>query len=579
MTDPIQSSLSPDQEGSVVDALYRISSLVSDLEDPREALEIIIDEIMKVLPATGAAIELINPDTKLLEIEVFRGLPKSSRQVQLKPGQGVPGWVALHAKPLLVADVRENARYVPVSDRIRSELAVPMRGADGASIGVVTVHSERVGAFAEQDVKVLTLLTNEATKVVSRLWLFHKLREQAKQLKALAGTGRSLVKKRELRDVLQSIVDEALGLMQCRVCAVYLYDPENRQLALEAMSGTPPEVAHDELLALDDSSLGTTVRRRKTIEVNDLARSEEVHFVPLVQRLGLVSLLSSPILYEDEVIGVLNAYTDHPRRFSDPEKQLFETLAELSAVAIQNARLYARIFQSEATLRRTEQLTTLGLLSAEIAHEIRNPLTVMRLLFDSLDLEFGKNDPRERDAHVIREKMDQLEGIVSRVLDFGKSKETFWTRIDLRRVVADTRHLVRLKLQQSRIELEVEEASAPVMVDASRGQLQQALLNLIINATDAMPDGGMIRIHVSAQQGNGGAALAVIHVTDTGSGIPQALQEKIFDSFLSGRPEGSGLGLGIVKRILRSHQGDVELVDTSSNGTTMRIWLPLAGES
>jgi len=562
----------------VVDALYRISSLVSDLEDPREALEIIIDEIIKVLPASSAAIELINPDTELLEIEVFRGFPAHSKEVQLRLGQGVTGWVALHGKPLLVPDVSVDARYIPVSESIRSELAVPMIGAHGATIGVVNVDSEKVDAFNERDLKVLTLLTNEATRVVSRLWLIRKLREQADQLRALVNTGRSIVKKREIGELLQSITDESLELMKCRVCALYLYNPKKRQLALEAISGIPDKVGHQELLTLDESALGTAIRRRKTIEVNDLARTEESHFVPVVQRLGLVSLLSSPIVYEDEVIGVLNAYTDRSHRFSNAERRVFETLAGLSAVAIQNSRLYSRIFNTEESLRRTDRLTTLGLLSAEIAHEIRNPLTVIRLLFEALDLQFPAEDVRARDVVIIQEKIDQLEGIVSRVLSFGKSREDLRTRQDLRRAVADTLHLVRLKFQQNRIELQVKEPATPVMVEASRGQLQQSLLNLLLNATQAMPEGGTIVVRIGSEESVTGNPVASVLISDSGHGVPEPLQGEIFDSFLTGRQEGTGLGLAIVKRILRSHNGDVELVSTSPEGTTMRIWLPLLEE-
>jgi signal transduction histidine kinase len=559
-----------DPEVSVVDALYRISSLTAQMEDPREALEIVIDEIIRVLPASSAAIELINPDTQLLEIEVFRGFPEHSKEVQLRLGQGVTGWVALHGRPLLVPDVREDSRYIPVSASIRCELAVPMLNAEGSTIGVVNIDSEEVNAFDERDRKVLTLLTNEASRVVGRLWMIKKLREQAEQLRALVNTGRSIVRQRETGELLQSLTAEALTLMQCRVSALYLYDPKKRVLTLEALAGIDRKALLEETLALEESALGTAVRRRKTVELHDLVRTEEHHFVGVAQRFGLVSGLSTPIMYENEVIGLLNAYHDSPHRFSNSERRAFETLAGIGASAIQNARLYSRIFQSEESLRRTERLTTLGLLSAEIAHEIRNPLTVIRLLFDALDLQFPEVDPRSKDAEIIREKIDQLEAIVSRVLSFGKSREDMKVRLDLRQIVADTLHLVRLKLQQSKITLQIAEPSSPVMVEASRGQLQQALLNLVINATQAMPAGGAIRVAIEETD----EGIARIDLTDTGSGVPDGLQHEIFESFLTGRSEGTGLGLAIVKRILRSHHGDVELLDTSGAGTTMRIWLP-----
>jgi len=101
------------------------------------------------------------------------------------------------------------------------------------------------------------------------------------------------------------------------------------------------------------------------------------------------------------------------------------------------------------------------------------------------------------------------------------------------------------------------------------------LLNLMINSMQAMPEGGEIAIALSSDQREGGGH-AILEVTDTGTGIPDALRERIFDSFLSGRPDGTGLGLAIAKRVLLGHNGDIQLVSSSHQGTTLRVILPLA---
>jgi len=106
----------------------------------------------------------------------------------------------------------------------------------------------------------------------------------------------------------------------------------------------------------------------------------------------------------------------------------------------------------------------------------------------------------------------------------------------------------------------------------NKGQIQQAILNLILNATQVMPDGG--RIHISTTLEAEGRAQFTIR--DNGPGMPETIQAEIFDSFLTNRSDGTGLGLSISKRILRSHRGDIELVESSPAGTTFRFWLPLA---
>lgn len=565
----------PPTERLVVDALYRISSLVSDTDDPREALEIIMDEIIRILPTQSAAIEIINPDTGRLEIEVFRGFPDSSREMQLRLGQGVTGWVALHGRPLVVPDVTKDPRYISMKPEIRSEMAVPMIGENGAVVGVVNVDSEQVDAFDESHLKVLTLLTNEAGRVVNRIWLINKLKEKADQLEALIKTGQSIVQKRELGDLLKSIVMEARSIMECRLCALYFLEGQPERLMLKAVSGTQTVGEADEVITLTESAVGTVVHRRKMIEVFDLRRTEENHFLEWIQREDLVSMLACPVLYEDDVIGVLICYTDHPHRFNNEERRIFQTIASLGAAAIQNARLYARIFQTEENLRRNERLTTLGLLSAEIAHEIRNPLTVIRLLFESLQLDFPAGDMRKKDVDIIGEKLDQLEGIVSRVLSFGKSRENMRSRYDLRTIVEDTLLLVRMKLQQNRIQLQYQgRPKERLLVEVSKGQIQQALLNLIINATEAMPKGGTIRISLkTARQEQ--QPVAVVEIGDSGPGIPEDIRDNIFESFLSGKAEGTGLGLAIVKRILKSHNGDIRVTRSGKDGTEMAFWVPL----
>jgi signal transduction histidine kinase len=289
----------------------------------------------------------------------------------------------------------------------------------------------------------------------------------------------------------------------------------------------------------------------------------------------LRSALATPVNIEGETLGVLVVFLDRVHRFDNDEKRLCTALASLGAVALQNARLYARVFQSEESLRKNERLTMLGLLAAEIAHEIRNPLTVLKLLHGGLGVDFAPGDPRRTDLRVIGEKLDQLEGIVTKVLGFGKAPASLHTRCSLAEIVEDTNILIRLKLAQNDIQLKFLAPPRPLIVDAHKGQLQQVLLNLLINAMQAMSRGGTITIAVREER-NGAARQAAMEVADTGTGIPDSVRERIFDSFLSGRPDGTGLGLGIAKRILLAHHGDITLLSTGPKGTTFRITLPIA---
>jgi signal transduction histidine kinase len=169
--------------------------------------------------------------------------------------------------------------------------------------------------------------------------------------------------------------------------------------------------------------------------------------------------------------------------------------------------------------------------------------------------------------------LSQFSGLaVQTVLNFAKAPSALHSRWSLAEIIADTLVLVRPKLAQAKIHVMYEPSSVPYIVEANKGQLQQVLLNLILNATQAMPDGGAIAVSVAP----GPDGHVTLDLADTGTGIPDSVKGRIFDSFFSGRPDGTGLGLAIAKRILQAHHGDIALISTGPGGTTMRVTLPLA---
>jgi signal transduction histidine kinase len=572
ITDPISDRALP--------ALYRIASLGGGAADPPAALRIILGQLVELFHATSGSIALLNPDTGRLQIEVHHGLPPDTGEIALALGQGITGWVAFHGRPQLVADVTADPRYIALRPDVRSEIAAPME-AQGQVIGVINLDSDRPRAFTDADLALLVRLTAEATAVVQCLWRLGHLQGQARQLEALITIGQSLVSQLEARELFDTVTREARQIMGARLCALYLHDPVQatvrlvstaRPAAPAAGSGAPLPAGD---LPLDHCLMASVLHTRRQIEFQNVQSPEYADVIDLPRGEPVHSLLAAPLLYEGEAMGVLGVFTEQPHRFNNDEKRLLGALASLGAVAIQNSRLYARIFESEEALRKNERLTTLGLLAAEIAHEIRNPLTVIKLLYGYLNLDFPAGDPRRKDTQVISEKLNQLEEIVSRVLNFAQAPSGLHSRWSVAEIIEDTILLVRLKLAQGKVHLSFAPPASPLIVEGHKGQLQQVLLNLLLNAMQAMPDGGAITIRTGAGEREG---LRVVHIdlADTGPGIPDGIRDRIFDSFLTGRPGGTGLGLAIVKRILRSHHGDIAVQATGPQGTTMRITLPLA---
>ena len=556
------------------DALYRLASLATRTDDPEVALREMLGLLVTFFRADAGSIALLSPDTGRLETEVQVGISTSANPPGLKLGHGITGWCVLNRRSLLVRDVTFEPRYIAVRPETRCEMAAPLQQGDQV-VGVIDLESDRLGGFDADDLGLLERFAAEAARVLERLWQLGHLKDKARQLESLITAGQSLVTKLEQQELLDTLTREARKMLPARACALYLLDASAKTVRCASFTNAAAIPAPAGDLPLDSCMVASPIHTRRQIAFPDVQSPEFGELLDVPADPALRSVLATPLRFEGEVLGVLVLFTDRIRRFDNDEKRLCAALASLGAVALQNARLYSRVFQSEDVLRKNERLTTLGLLAAEIAHEIRNPLTVLKLLHGGLGVDFPESDPRRTDMRVIGEKLDQLEAIVGRVLSFAKAPSSLHSRWKIADVVEDTLVLVRLKLAQHKVTVSFTPPARPLFVEVHKGQIQQVLLNLLINAMQAMHDGGSISLETT-QLDHGGPPQVHLDIADTGTGVPETLRERIFDSFLSGRPDGTGLGLAIAKRILISHHGDLKLLRTSPTGTTMRITLPLA---
>ena len=561
-----------------LEVLYRIASLAIRSGTAQAAQDRVLSSIMGAFPADSGSLALINPDNGRLEISCQQGLPHDVGDFALRPGQGVTGWVALHGKPMLVADVAAEPRYIAARQGVRCEMAAPLV-VEGQTVGVVNLDADRVASFTPDDLDRLARFANEAGAVLHRLWQLERLRTNSARLTTLVELGHALVAQLASEDLLSTLTQSGRALFSAQLCLLHDYDQVTRELRLHAWSATgdlsnAALSLQQQTVSADHSLLAAVIRSGKPMEFQHIDGPGYSEAADLPPHRSLTSALAAPLLLDGVASGVLSVFHTTPHRFNDDEKRLLAALASFAAVALQNARLYARVFQSEETLRKNETLTTLGLLAAEIAHEIRNPLLVIKLLHGTLGADFPPEDPRRRDLQVITEKIEQLEEIVSRVLSFGRSPASLHSRWSLAEIIDDTLVLLRAKLAQASVQLHSTPPARALLVEASKGQLQQVILNLALNSLHAMPHGGELTLHCTEEDRAGGRVVHV-DVVDTGTGIPSTIQPRIFESFLSGRADGTGLGLAIARRIMRDHHGELTLVSTSPRGTTMRLTLPL----
>jgi len=552
------------------EVLARVSNVINSSLEPKDVLNRVLGEAVRVMQATSGSIVIIDPHTQLLEIEVAIGLNQQARKTKLAIGRGVTGWVAKTGNPLRVPDVTADPRYVSVRKDIRSELAVPLL-VEGVLIGVLNVDSTRRDAFSVEDEQLLVAIADQSAQVIQHSWLYQAVAHNARQLESLYSVAQSIISSLNLQEILQRVTRDACRLMDTKVCSLMLLNPARDHLELRACHGASANYLRRPPLPAADSLVGFVVRRAKPLRVYNVQEYDAYRHTELARREGLVSLLSVPMVVGDTVIGALNVYTAQLYRYSNQDVKILSAFANLAAVAIENARLHEKIVDVEEQLRRNERLSTLGLLAAEIAHEIRNPLTVMKMLFHSLDLKFPRDDPRRRDAEIMADKMNHLNKIVDQLLGYARSTEPTFESLDVNELLDDVLLLTRQKLDQQGIRLTRKFGDGLPPVRADRGQIEQVCLNLILNAADAMPHGGTLTVATALDSPD----FIRLTFVDVGTGMATEKQKRIFEPFLTTKSHGTGLGLAIVKKIVEAHRGRIEIESAPKKGTTFRILLPV----
>ncbi len=262
---------------------------------------------------------------------------------------------------------------------------------------------------------------------------------------------------------------------------------------------------------------------------------------------------------------------------SEADLELLVVLAHQAAAALENARLYAelrayvrQVQESQKLLLQAEKMATAGRLTASIAHEINNPLQGVRNCLHLASRQELSDEERAEYLQLGREELDRLMTTVQRMLDFYRPSVVERRAVDVHALVERVVKLLHREIEQRNIRLRLALSDALPHPWAVRDQIQQVLLNLVLNAIEAMPQGGDLRIETRYNSDE-----VHILVADNGPGISPELRSQIFEPFFSTKEDGSGLGLTVCDGIITAHGGRLELVDQPEGGACFLIALPL----
>jgi signal transduction histidine kinase len=270
---------------------------------------------------------------------------------------------------------------------------------------------------------------------------------------------------------------------------------------------------------------------------------------------------------------------------------LDELEAALHRVAGQVGAVVERLQRSQREALRAEQLAAVGQLAAGVAHELRNPLMSMKVLVQAAAERGPAGGLVGRDLGVLEEEITRLEQLTTTFLDFARPPRPEKRVLDAGALLEGAADLVSSRAAQQDVRIDCELPEAPVWLEADAGQLRQVVLNLLLNALDALGEGGTVRLRLEAPASDGAgpeslpgragpAPFLAIRVADTGPGLPEGLaDEAIFEPFVSTKLTGVGLGLSVCRRIVEAHGGEITATDRPGGGAEFSVRLPCPRES
>jgi len=399
-----------------------------------------------------------------------------------------------------------------------------------------------------------------------------------------------------LNELLHLILDAVTRGIRFDRARLYIFDEKQNLLRLKMSVGLEKEEPVDVTLPLDreKSIVARSFLDREPYVIQDARRDPRVN-PDIVRLFNIKSFAAVPLRARDRVKGVVTADNLLTNRLISPDKlRSLVTFANHVGLAIENAEMYDRLkdfnrelekeiavktktlLKAQDELIRRERLAALGELSAGIAHEIRNPLTSIKILINSLVSELPERLRKSEDVAVINGEIERLNSIITQFLEYARPAEPVFEQVNVKEVISQTISLVSARVKARKVEMSLHLPDHDVAVHGDPRQLKQVFLNIILNAVQSMDGGGTLTVELRHSPGGGkNLDTASIIMKDTGAGIAPENLKKLFTPFFSTKKDGVGLGLSIAQSIVLKHNGTIGVESEPGKGTAFTIQLPV----
>jgi signal transduction histidine kinase len=430
--------------------------------------------------------------------------------------------------------------------------------------------------------------------VVALLFLvtitFNKIRPQTERMveqflfknrydyrETLANFSKAMVSILDLQSLSRRIFETITQTMRVEKASLFLWNEEKAGYSLSEsknidMSSSSSHISKDDPLPQYLQKMGEIIIREELAKETNIPQLKNV-----VNKMSLLEAqVTIPFISKGQLVGMMNLdYKFTKDIYSQEDIELLTTLANQTAIAFENARLYEDLKRSKSYIRRADRLASLGTLTAGLAHEIRNPMVAIKTLTQLLPERLDDEEFRSQFLKIASGEVDRISSLVNELLDFARPSDPRWALEDINAILDGMILLISTATKKKLITIIKDYATNLPPVQIDREQIKQVVLNILLNAIDATSENGKIMVKTRSFIKPGGEPYIQIEFTDTGCGIPSEHLEDIFNPFFTTKATGSGLGLSISNQIVQDHKGYIDVESQLEKGASFFINLPV----